>query len=245
MEEDETKSALLNSDKVVSSNDENLYTNITSSYKNGLNRFELLMSMAGDYNKNLPASNPLPSIRSLTQDSLDMDFTRSLNTNRNHASQLLMAAASVVSNGFGANGLHSFLPDKTSGSLETYSGSHMQTLPSMDEVAHQTAARNIHHVERSTTVVSFSSKPTMSTGFPSTPMMQTKSSDSRMLHASSSLFEPSNTLHSEPMAKASPVVKSEPRLTKLTPTVVPFLWKRIYKDGVIQYHRFAVCFFLF
>ena len=223
MEEDVTKSPAIDATK---SDGVSLYPGMGSPYKNGINRLELLMSMTGDMNRNLPISTSVPSnIRPIKDEGTAIN---NVTDRSHHASQLLKAAASVVS-----NGLHTFYKH------DSQPVSRTQTC-SVDEITDETVVTSSRVTGNSTTVVSYSAKPTMSTGFPLTPLMQPKFSDHRITH--SSYVEPSRPsleAVAEVAAEKARVNADLSGQNKSASVIVPFLWRRINKDGIVYYCRFV------
>lgn len=228
MEEGETKAIFKTAASVgdcgptTSNEDRNPYTNISSPYKNGISRLELLMSMTGDLNRNIPVPT----------DTFD-------DKDNNRASQLLRAAAaaSVVTNGFTSNGLRSFLPENAS----------RQDLPVSksrnDDLSKQLSATTSSVTSGGDTVVSFSSKPTMSTGFPPATLVKSTLSDLPLTCPTETYADTKLVSHLNAVSRKTPAVAvtlpPSDAVSRKHAVVVPFLWKREHIEGVIIYRRYV------
>ncbi|XP_067928612.1 uncharacterized protein [Watersipora subatra] len=225
MEEDETKSA-----KSVTNHDASPYANITSSYKNGMNmnRLEYLVSMAGDLNRNLPIPAMVGNRNgSFSSTSTDINCIGSLNSDRSrHASQLLKAAASVVT-----NGLHSLYSHESNSVANSLAQSYSEV------IENAAVTTNSGTLGNSTTVVSFSSKPTMSTGFSTTTLVLPETKFSGMREALPSVSEENRVGCNTSTLPTSLSGRVQlPDSLRPTPIVVPLLWRRVNSSGVIKYY---------
>lgn len=238
MEEGETK-AVLGTTSVcddLRGNSESAYKDFIKPYPNGsINQLERLMSMASDLNKNISIDDTIVSANeSISTSSVDSTMTNT--ANRNHASQLLLAAASVVSNGFLGvpNGLRTSMVTTANTGIPSHVVSSVGSCPPVISVS-ETSTRTL----ASSTSVSFTSKPTMSTGFAETPSMSQSILTNLTLPLSttsaivnSALSQPKDPLP----VNALPGEKLNDN-TLSSYVVVPFLWKRENAEGVIRYRR--------
>lgn len=142
----------------------------------------------------------------------------------NHASQLLKAAASAVSNSFRGD-TQSQLQQNGQGDATELTKSHENDERFTDDTPLSTnysgKQQDLSSANQVTTV-SFTSKPTMSTGF---------TSSSASLPAPGSLGESTTLTESGISAKREPMASQ---------VVVPFLWRRCMEEGRISYYRFVV-----
>lgn len=233
MEEMETNTHILSSNGAEHLTDvhmENMNSLVTSNsrYKNGINGLELLMSMAGDMNKNLSTKNASGSVsyrdRSFDENS-QIKPTIYNSTSDKHANQLLMAAASVVTNGYVGNGLRSHVQEK--GDLRgTSPVNYSSSSTTLDQ----------SYMDGLCTTVSFSSKTTMSTGFSPTSLIKSHMAGDNVTHtvraSMSAVLQPELNTHTN--------IIRHPAGSKFV--AVPYLWKRLHVEDRILYERYVLYF---
>lgn len=211
----------------------------TDGLKNGYSSsLSLLMSMASDVNRNVSETS-LRAHQIASQGSLD-------NKTPNQASQLLMAAASVVNKA--SNGMVALPP---ADSLITSYASFGNTQPGSILSAVTQQFR-----QDDSTSVSFTARSTMSTGFTTSHALNSNYTDRTMIAAA---LPPSSVMTSyadenrpelnpslqhfadklkvpEPTYTASQTAMiSKPNNHKTVS--VPYLWKRHRKEEAVQYER--------